>query len=394
MDADLMLAFHPGGWGIALSLLLRRSEGMPEEAAFRVGGETIHAVAIDESHFEPLPFPDAASALQDGIAIESVGTLRRRWVRTGRTLHLFSERPGIPGFASVPRAVIGQENVILCTEAATDVVLGFCQSIGADLPAEVTGPGLVEGWRCFRGYRPKHPTAVNGAAEILLALNPMPDAVVALSEGVSISRGTWIADRPPSIRIVGVEPGEGDVSIDGQPATLDGDRWTAPGWNLPGPHTVRYGGLSRSYEIVDLEEGWDEWAAHSVQDFFVCGAAVSGRSSDPAMVLPVSECWLIGAEPGQVCRAVSRLYGNAIAAPYFKPVWAISPRAGRSRQAPRLLAPGAAPRQPASRLVAGSVSQWRQLVRDAPQGLAEPEADALWQLYRQAARALRPERRR
>jgi len=394
MDADLMLAFQPGGWGIALSLLLRRSDGMPEETAFRVGGEAIQAVAIDESFFEPLPFPDVASALKDGIAIESVGAPRRRWVRTGRTLHLFSEKPGIPGFASMPRAVIGQENVILCAKATSDAVLAFCKSTGAGVPAEVTGPGVVEGWRCFRGYRPKHPAAVDGAAEILLALNPLPNAVIDLSDGISISRGAWIADRPPSIRIVGVEPGENEVKIDGQPASLDGDRWTASGWNLPGQHTVRYGGLSRSYEIVDLEEGWHEWAAHSVQDFSVCGAAVSGRSRFPAMVLPGSECWLLGAEPGQVCRAVSLLYGNAIAAPFFEPVWAISPRTGRARPTPRLLKPNAAPQQPGSRLPAGPVKQWRQLVRDAPQSLAEPEADALWQLYRQTARALKPERRR
>jgi hypothetical protein len=92
LDADLMLIFQPGGWDIALSLLLRRSDGMPEEVAVSIGGEAIRALAIDQTYFEPLSFPDVAFALQDGITVETIGALRRRWMRTGRALHIFSER--------------------------------------------------------------------------------------------------------------------------------------------------------------------------------------------------------------------------------------------------------------------------------------------------------------
>lgn len=394
LDADLMLIFQPGGWDIALSLLLRRPDGMPEETAVRIGGEAIRALAIDQTYFEPLPFPDVASALQDGIAIETVGTPRRRWLRTGRPLHTFSERPGIPGFASVPRAVIGQENVILCTAEISAAVLIFCETTGADALAEVTGPGVAHGWRCFRGYRPRRPTIVDAAEEILLALNPLPDAAIDLSDGISVSRGSWIADGPPNIRIVGVEAAEGEVKIDGQAASLDGGRWTVPGWNLAGQHTVRYAGLSRSYEIVELQEEWQEWPAHPAQLFSACGAAVSGPSGARSIALPIPSSWLLGAEPGQVSRVVPSPYGFSIASPAFEPVWAIPPRIGRARPIPRLLESKAAPRHAVLLASSASVREWRRLLLDAPGKLSEPEANDLWQLYRRSARALTRERRR
>ncbi len=154
LDADLMLMFQPGGWDFTLLLLLRRADGMPEETTVRVDGDAIQTLAIDQAYFEPLPLSGIASALQNGISIETVGEPRRHWVRTGRPLHMFSERPGIPGFASVPRAVIGQENVILCTGELGPAVLTFCEATDADALAEVVRSGVADGWRCFRGFGP------------------------------------------------------------------------------------------------------------------------------------------------------------------------------------------------------------------------------------------------
>lgn len=394
LDADLMLIFQPGGWDIALSLLLRRPDGMLEETAVRIGGEAIRALAIDQTYFEPLPFPDVALALQDGIAVETVGAPRRRWVRTGRPLHLFSERPGIPGFASLPRAIIGQENVILCTAGISSAALTFCEATGAGELAEVTGPGVADGWRCFRGYRPRRPATVDAVEEILVALNPLPDAAIDLSDGISVSRGSWIAERPPHIRIVGVEAAKGEVSIDGQAASPDGDRWIAPGWNLAGQHTVRYAGLSRSYEIAEVQEDWHEWHAHPAQQFSACGAAVFGPAGARSMVLPIPGSWLLGAEPGQISRAVPSPSGFSIASPDFEPVWAIPARIGRARPIPQLLESKLAPRHAGLLTRPASVREWRRLLLDAPAKLSEPEANGLWQLYRRSARALTQGRRR
>lgn len=394
LDADLVVFFQPGGWGISISVLLRRGVGGPDEVNVRVDGDSVNVLAIDDTFFEPLHLSGVEGALRDGIAIETADTPPLRWSRTQRVLHVFSERPGISGFASVPRVVIGQENVILCTNEVGAEVLDFCRAADAEAPIEVAGPGVPSGWRCFRSYRPKRPAQELGIEEILLALNPKPDAAIELSGGISISRGTWITDRPPVIRLVGVQPTDGELTIDDQPASLADGGWVSSNWSALGRHVIRYAGLSRSYEIVEPEDHWDTWSAHPGLHFSACGAAVSTLSGARSIVLPAAGCWLLGAHPGQTAWAVPSVYGSAIAAPAFEPVWAILPRVGRTRTAPRLLASNAPPQQPAPRAAPAAVRQWRQLLRNGPPHLAAPEADALWQLYRHAARALKQRRRR
>jgi hypothetical protein len=284
--------------------------------------------------------------------------------------------------------------VILCTAEISSAALTFCETTGAGELAEVTGPGVANGWRCFRGYRPRRPASVDAVEEILLALNPLPDAAIDLFDGISVSRGSWIADRPPNIRIVGVEAAEGEVNIDGQAASLERGRWTTPGWDLAGQHTVRYAGLSRSYEIVELQEEWQEWPAHLARQFYACGAAVSGPAGARSLVLPIPGSWLLGAEPGQISRAVPSPYGFSISSPAFDPVWAIPLRIGRARPIPQLLESKAAPRHAALLASSASLREWRRLLLDAPGKLSEPEANDLWQLYRHSARALTREWRR
>lgn len=259
---------------------------------------------------------------------------------------------------------------------------------------EVNGPGVPSGWRCFRGYRPKWPAKEQGVGEILLALNPKPDAAIELSGGISISRSTWIADRPPVIRLVGVQPTDGELTIDGQPAFLADGGWVASNWSALGRHVIRYAGLSRSYEIVAPEDHWDIWSAHPGLQFSACGAAVSTPSGTRSIVLPTAGCWLLGAHPGQTAWAAPAVYGSAIAAPAFEPVWAILPRVGRTRTAPRLLASKELPKQPLPGATVAAVRQWCQFLRNGPPHLAAPDADAIWQRYRDAARALKQRRRR
>ena len=394
LDADLVVFFQPGGWGISVSVLMRRGVGGPEEVNVRVDGASVNVLAIDDAFFEPLPLSDIEGALRDGITIETADPPPLRWIRTRRVLHVFSERPGIPGFASVPRVVIGQENVILCANEAGAEILDYCRATDSETPTEVTGPGVPSGWRCFRGYRPKRPAQEQGIEESLLALNPKPDAAIELSGGISINRGTWITDRPPAIRLVGVQPVDGELTIDGQPAILTDDGWVASNWSALGRHVIRYAGLSRSYEIVAPEDHWDTWSAHSGLQFSACGAAVSTLSGTRSIVLSADGCWLLGAHPGQTAWAAPAVYGSAIAAPEFEPVWAIFPRVGRTPTAPRLLVSNALPQQPVARATLAAMRQWRQLLRSGPPRLVAPDADALWQQYRVAARALKKWRRR
>jgi hypothetical protein len=392
LEADLLLAFQPGDWGISLSLLLRRPEALPEQITVQLAREMLDLSVIDEGLFEPIPLGDADDALRRGVTVEFAGDFPRRWVRTGRRLHVFTERSGVFGFASVPRVVIGQENVVLCNAALAGRVLDLCELTGSDAPKEIVGPGLPPDWRCFRNYRPRRPGSWEDD-DIFLALSPLPDAAIELAGGVALSRSTWIFGCPPAIRILGSEPRQGEVTIDLQPAAqAETGQWTSPGWDSLGNHAVRFAGLLRRYEIVEVEDGWTWWPAHSGPGFALAGAlARSEGGRRPVVVLQEREAWLLGARPGEAVRAVA-LPGahGTTAAPSFAPVWAIPPKT-RRRPMARLLDSPETPQAPATETRPEAIRLWGQVVRDAaklPAGGGAAAAE-LWQQYQTVARRLK-----
>ena len=249
LDAELVVAFQPGGWGIQLALLLRRAPDMPEYLPILFGPDGRELCAIASDLYEPFAVSDPQTTLAEGIAVEAVADAEMRWVRGGRSLHVFTGRSGVAGFVSAARLVIGQENAVLCSDEVADRVLQACTAAGSPNPTEVVGPGVPSGWRCLRGIRPSIAPAPSAGAGILLALVPLPDAAIDLCGGISVSRSAWLAGHPPSIRILGACPSPPEVSIDGQPAACAAEGgWMADGWDAPGSHIVCYAGLSRTYE--------------------------------------------------------------------------------------------------------------------------------------------------
>lgn len=391
LEADLVLVFQPGGWGIALSLLLRRSADLPEQVSVNVAGELLELAAIDDSLFEPTPIADPIAALCQGVSAQSLGAAPRRWVRSGRRLHVFTERPGVFGFASAPRVVIGQENIILCETALAGQILDLCQLTGSAPPQDVEGPGVPDGWRCLRGYRPRWPGAWDGD-DIFLALSPLPDAAIGLVGGIAVSRSAWILGRPPAIRILGSEPAPGDVTIDLVPAVQEaGGQWTTPGWDTLGHHAVRFAGLLRRYEMVEVDGSWDWWPAHAGSSIALAGALASTGTGRPAIVVRDTGGWLLGAQPGEAARmSGAAALASAFGAPSFAPVWAL-PSKTKRRPSALLLDSPRPPQAPPPGARPEAITLWRQLIRDAassPVGGGE-RAALLWQAYREAARLLK-----
>jgi hypothetical protein len=390
LDANLVLVLQPGGWGIELSLLLSRPTDLPEQISVNLAGELVELAAIDDGLFEPASIADPISALIQGVAAQSLGEAPRRWVRSGRPLHVFTERPGVFGFASAPRVVIGQENIILCEAALADQVLNLCQQAGSAPLQDVEGPGVPLGWRCLRGYHPRRPVP-EVDEDIFLALSPLPDASIELAGGIAVSRSAWILGRPPDIRILGSEPGRGDVTIDLAPAMQEaGGHWTAPGWDMPGLHAVRFAGLVRHYEIVEVDDRWDWWAAHQGSGIALAGALASTGTGRPAIVVRDSGGWLLGAQAGEALRMLSASFSaGAFGSPSFVPVWALPGRT--KRPAARLLDSPTPPRAPPAGARADAIRLWRQLIRDAAVGPASGGnlAAQLWLAYREAARLLK-----
>jgi len=136
--------------------------------------------------------------------------------------------------------VIGQENVALCIEELGAEVVRLCAATGSTELLEVFGPGVPAGWRCFRRIQPKIPAAPEAREDLLLALVPLPHAVIDLSGGVSVNQSAWLSGHPPAIRILGDVAESGEVMIDGQPASSgETGNWVAAGWDTDGSHTVQ-----------------------------------------------------------------------------------------------------------------------------------------------------------
>jgi hypothetical protein len=396
LDAEFIVTFQPGDWGIALTLLLRRRPAMAENIVVTIGTDRYELYGITDDLFEPVTISDAAAALGSGIAAEAETSPPVRWARGGRNLHVFSPKAGIAGFVSAPRVVIGQENAILCKGDLAVQVLGIYAAVGDDPPEEVFGPGIPAGWRCFRGIRPASAAQPDNMDAGLLALMPLPDAGIEFSGGIRISRSAWLAGHAPRIRILGAVPAAGEVLIDGQSASCSeaGD-WTAAGCDTNRTHTVHYAGLSRTYEITPAPDDWPRWNAHIGSGIAICGALVTSREGRPLFASTAGPAWLVGRGPGDVAPMVAAPTPvAAVGAPSFEPVWIVPAGFSGSRQLPQLIGP---PVDPLGDRVASvrsnSVRLWCSIIRSAryeQRHWRESDRDAanLWELYRRTARAV------
>ena len=388
LEASYLITFLPGGWGLEVSVLLGRAEGMPENLNVLAGGEAYPLLAIDENLFEPIR-PSNENTVAEGFIAETEGDPVRRWVRSARDLHVFSPRPGVSGFASVPRVLIGQENVVFCRAAAAATVQQCASATGSDPLVEVRGPGIPDGWSCFRGYRPAQPADFESFEEIFLALNPLPDASIDLSGGIASAPGTWVLGSPPVIRVLGAVPSPGELTIDGNPATESSDQgWMAPGWDTLGTHTIRLAGLSRTYAIACIEEDWPSWIIANEAAFTVCGARVFAETGPQALAISGGPYWLVGPSAGDFAFARRSSSGASIAAPPFPPVWALQPF-GPGRQSPAIaLAQRTPPQLSCVSRSRSEVLLWCQLIRAAGAPTSTEERK-LWRQYRTFARSLR-----
>jgi hypothetical protein len=86
-----------------------------------------------------LELQEAAPSAADHEAVPDPPT--RRWGRTKRDLHVFSERAGVSGFASVPRAVISQENIVLCRTHLAATAIDCARATGPTRSSRLTRRG-------------------------------------------------------------------------------------------------------------------------------------------------------------------------------------------------------------------------------------------------------------
>lgn len=391
LQAELLLKIRPGGAGVSLFVLLRRPSGSDNETRVRLGASVELAAAneLDEL-FAPIALTDTEQALEHGVMAEAVAPPSRIWSRSGRQLHVFSQRGYVAGFRTVPRVLIGQENIVLCAAELAPDVLQCCTGIGSEVPSLVEGPGIPDGWVCLRGIRPRIPGSWQSSDEILEAMRPHPDADIELTGGLPLDGSRWLTGMPPEIRIAGADAVPGDVTIDGFTATLaDTDRWIAPEWDSIGQHQVRYAGLSRTYEIADLEEDWPFWSAHPGPGFAISGARALSTGARMPVAVEGPACWLLGPKPGQIVWAPA-IAGQIAACgiPEFAPIWSIPPKIGRRRPVAQLIGNARWPQPDERSASRDAVQQWAKVIRMARNIAGTPQDAALWNAYADEARRL------
>jgi hypothetical protein len=385
LEADLQVLFGAGDWGIDVWALLRMPAAAADDVAILHDGVESWLGPLDYQLLEPLALADFTAALGEPLLVTAVD-LPVRWSRSSRDIHVLGQHPGVAGFVSQARVVIGQENVVICRVGLVEKALAQILATDSPEPVRIEGPGVPNGWMCWRGVRPARPSLPTGGLAILDALDPLPAVKVELSGGVQLSRGVWLDGYPPLIRILGVLS-EGDpVLIDSRTAVQDGDgAWTADGWDGAGTHRIEHGGMSAGYAIEAGASDWDWWAAWQGATP-LAGALASADGgkyfhNDPSGTL-------IGARPGQICGFVPAASGIVLARPDFEPVWLLTAGSGRRRGTASQIGTPLPPGAPVGSKAA--VALWTRAIGASGRAGAERSAErAMWARYVAAARSQR-----
>jgi hypothetical protein len=389
LDADLQVFFGPGDWGMDVCALLRLPAAADEVAILNEGKETWLG-ALDDQLLEPLTLADSAAALGEPLLITGAD-MPVRWSRSSRDLHIFGQHPTVAGFVSQARVAIGQENAVICRDGLAGAARAQILATGSADPVRIEGPGVPEGWTCWRGVRSAWPSAPAGGLQILHALDPLPAVAVELTGGLQLSRGTWLEGRPPCIRLLGLIS-EGDlVLIDGRAAVRDdGGAWTADGWDRVGAHRIEHGGVTAGYAIDAGVGEWDWWPAWPGATP-LAGALAAANSREYFHVGPSAT--LIGARPGEVCGFLPAAYGICVARPDFEPMWLITAAAGMRRAKASLVGTPAGPAAP----IAGpptAIARWARAIGASGRAGTDGSAERrIWDRYVAAARTRRRQSR-
>jgi hypothetical protein len=369
--------------------------------------------ALREDWYQDVLLPTTGSILREGAEwYAEVDGVQVRWSLSGRNLYVLGTSDDWSGYISTPRLVLGDEHAVLCTEdllsQAEDLLRQSCGSVPQRFGKD---DGLPEGWFAFRPVVPKEPLPLGSEADILDALRPSPDVQIALRGGIRLQYGQWLAGYPPAIRLYGDIQHADPPVIDGVTAAPGPDgSFSVPGWDNVGEHIISCAGQTKSYSIVDPEDGWEVWPAYAFSAGrgqrlpAICGAlatTTAGSSvSHPVVLAPESNLLLLGAEPGQVHRCAGRqdvrVPFTAASVP-FTPVWALpADPLHTDKRTARVLLVGA-PLPPVTLRSSGrqpkgaNVSQWCNAILDCSRkGLsvepASPQNLEAWRAYRDLAR--------
>lgn len=344
MPIELRLVFEKAGF-CQVSLLPRRTAGMPAEFAVKGSGSPPELEALQDEWYQDVMLPDIGQLLREGV--EWVGPLpgggAARLSLSGRGIFVLARHGELNGFVSTTRLVLGEEHVVLCVSELLPEVRAAIALTESPEPSKLNSDsGIPIGWVGLHGVRPRKPVAPSPSGDIIDPLRPLPDVRIALTGGIRIDRQTWLTGFPPTIKLLGDVAALGIVTIDGQEATQSPKgNYVVPGWDSSGEHTVWCTSASRTYAIRSGAEFWEPWDAYvwslgeptatgTQSRPAICGALVrpprAARTDSRPTVVAASNPILIGARPGEIeiCTPRSEVRaGLCVGFPWFEPIWAI-----------------------------------------------------------------------
>lgn len=420
LPVELRVLFERGD-SLRVTLLPRRSPGLPEELTVWTPSGSVDLVALQEDWYQDVAPENLGALLCEGVLWRDQST-GQEWLLSGREIFVLTSGTAHRGLVSCPRLVLGREHAVLCTTTRLAAVEAGLREAGCEEWRTLDdNDGAPRGWLLLRDVLPRRPVPWTDNSDILNALRPLPQVEIALEGGICLAYAAWLAEHPPSIRVYGDPDHTGAVQIDGQNATVSADgRYTAPGWDSVGPHQVWCNGATRTFSLMRREPPSQSWVAFSFPTpgardgrIAICGPLVQAFTDPQAeseeaatseiIQVPPANPVLLGSVPGQVVVTHPRpdvRGAQCIVSSPFAPVWAIpaqplhcDKRDNRVRLVGEPLPPGEGSGEVKARISRASLEQWCSAIRDAGRkGLsvepANPTVAELWRRYRRYARDL------
>ncbi len=420
LPVELRVLFERGG-SLRVTLLPRRSRGLPEELTVWAPAGTVDLIALQEDWYQDVAPPDLGALLLEGVLWRDEAT-GQEWLRSGREIFVLTSGTAHRGLVTCPRLVLGREHAVLCTTTRLAAVEGVLREAGCEGWRTLDdNDGAPRGWVLLCDVLPRRPVQWTDNSDILNGLRPLPQVEIALEGGIRLGYASWLAEHPPSIRVYGDPDHTGAVQIDGHNATASADGcYTAPGWDSVGPHQVWCNATTRTFSLVRREPLPQSWAAFSFPTpgardgrIAICGPLVraftdpqaDGEEAATSEIIQVGPAnpVLLGSVPGQVLVTHPRpdvRGAQCIVSSPFAPVWAIPAqplRCDKRENRVRLIGepwpPGEGSGEVTARITRPSIEQWCSAIRDAGRkGLAvepaDPAVTELWRRYRRYAREL------
>ncbi len=369
-----------------LAYLPRRPPGFP--SVFDDGEHVFEA--SDEGWYDPAPLhPADGEALALGFEWRSAGSSVQFALRRPQAAVIaLTPSSNYSGFLSSRRLLRGVKCSVLCRTDLAETVEAYLSEAAQQRLRAVNDPRLPEGWSIIHAFTVQRHIEAPPELEAL-GIDSNIDLLV--SGGLRIGRRwSWVAGAPPRVLVTGVGAGEA-VRVNGAPVAIsDSGELTTNGLlSEPGEYLIEAGRARRRIEIVKPR--------------IAVATPQNGAGAGSVPVALPSRAWtLIGARPGEICRARSAFSRGALASCPFHPVWAVQVGAGPGADVAVLSRPEQPTKfdlQGETRSVREQCQRWAGVIYDAhvrrprfvwTNGTAPFEGvDLVWRQYAAAAKQIK-----